>query len=92
MGDLLDRCFMHLVFRYIGFWWLFLTLVRPTPAGRSLPAGFVATSALYWGHIAYSWVWTHAEGARFVASKRYARGCAEVAGLCGAAVALECFS
>ena len=39
---------LHLLFRYVGYWWGHLLLV---PAENNFPAGFVILSVGYFGHI-----------------------------------------
>ena len=62
----------HLVFRYLGFWWVYLAL---TPPDGKLAMQFAVDSALYWGHVAYSAA-RPGKGGEFGAA--YVRGCAEV--------------
>lgn len=71
----------HLVFRYLGFWWVYLALAPPD---GGIAIQLAVNSTLYWGHIAYSVALPGEERGCF--GTAYVRGCAEVLAAVAAAL------
>ena len=67
----------HLMFRYIGFWWMYLALTPPPVEPLGFRFSFALDSLFYWGHIVYSVVRT-GRNAQFQLGDEYLRGCFEV--------------
>ena len=67
----------HLIFRYIGYWWVYLALTPPDVDSLGFGFTFAVNSTCYWGHIAYSVMHT-GRRASFRLTEAYQHGCFEV--------------
>lgn len=75
-NDPLADMFSHMLFRYVGYWWIYLALLRPV-SSTSFAISFTLNSTLYFGHIVYSLCWTGRKE-EFRLRNYYLRGCCEV--------------
>ena len=83
-GDFDMSMWMHLLFRFLGYWWTHVAVLGPA----SFRGAFLL-SAAYWIHAVAAWAGARRD-ASFVASRAYAGGAARVVALiAGAAAALE---
>jgi len=84
-GDFDMSMWMHLLFRFLGYWWTHVAVLGPA----SFRGAFVL-SAAYWIHTVVAWAGARRD-ASFVASRAYGGGVARVVALIAgaAAAALE---
>ena len=80
-GDFDMSMWMHLLFRFLGYWWTHVAVLGPA----SFRGAFVL-SAAYWGHVFVAWAGARRD-ASFVASRAYGGGVARVVALIAAAAA-----
>lgn len=74
----MSATFCHLLFRYVGYWWVYVTITSPDVEGLGFEFAFFANSMCYWGHIVYSLLRTGRK-VPFQLTQAYCYGCFEIA-------------